>query len=102
MEDTAMTQDDFIQECTPEGPGLDGYAYRADTYCVTCGEKIVREIAPKVAPTLEGTDDPSFLDTEVVPCPIFFGESPDCEQHCGDCGEYLYGEDPELEEVDDD
>jgi hypothetical protein len=27
-----------------------------------------------------------------VPCPIFFGESPDCEQHCGDCGKYLYGE----------
>lgn len=69
------------------GPGHDGYAYCADVYCVECGQAIVRELhaAGKLPATTEECDD-----TDVCPCPIFFGES-DCEQHCCNCGEFLYG-----------
>lgn len=67
------------------GPGLDGYAYRADTYCVTCGYKIIEDLPKNEFTDLEAGD------TEQVPCPIFFGES-DVAQHCADCGDYMYGE----------
>lgn len=80
----------FIHECLLGGPGVDGYAYNADIYCADCAGDIVRELAPTVAPTLTGTDDPSFCDSERIPQPIFFGES-DCAQHCAECGKYLYG-----------
>jgi len=85
-----MTKREFIFEATKGGPGLDGYAYAADVYCVDCGRKIIREIAPKLAPGIEDTDDAAFSDSDQVPQPIFFGES-DSEEHCADCGEYLYG-----------
>lgn len=88
---------EFIDECTAGGPGLDGYAYNADVFCPECGEDIVHEIAPAVAPTIDGTDDPLFADSETVPQPIFFGES-DSAEYCGNCGEYLYDEE-EKEEV---
>lgn len=65
------------------GPGLNGYAYRADVYCVPCGRGII-EAGPD---EISGAD---FLDSEVTPQPIFFGES-DTAQHCGSCGAYLYG-----------
>jgi ribosomal protein S27AE len=94
-----MEAQEFVRECTMGGPGLDGYAYNADTYCIPCGEAIAREIAAKVAPTLTGTDDPLFSDSETCPQPIFFGEHPDRAVHCGECGEYLYGTD-ESEEID--
>ena len=71
---------------------VDGYAYRAETYCRECGEKIYRRIAAVVAPKLAGTGDPLFSDSETCPQPIFFGES-DYACHCGDCGEYMYGQD---------
>jgi hypothetical protein len=92
-----MTKTEFIREGTLGGPGLDGYAYCADVYCVDCGEKIYTEIAKAVAPTLADTDDPLFSDSETCPQPIFFGES-DSPQHCSDCGEYLYGERSEANE----
>jgi len=91
-----MDAKEFVRECTLGGPGLDGYAYNASVYCVDCGEDIVRSIAPTVAPKLSGSDDPMFSDSETCPQPIFFGESPDCAQHCDDCGAYLYGENEEL------
>lgn len=92
-----MRRREFIRACTMGGPGLNGYAYNADTYCEDCGEKIAREIAGKVAHKLTSTDDILFRDSETCPQPIFFGESPDGEQNCGDCGAYMYGEDPEEE-----
>lgn len=58
------------------GPGLDGYAYNADVYCVDCGADLTR---------LAFKDDKAEL-----PAPIFFGES-DTPQHCAKCGEFLYG-----------
>ena len=88
----AMTEEDFIYESTTYGPGMDGFAYQADTYCIMCGEEIIRNIAPEVAPKLSGTDDPDFQNSEVVPVPIFFGES-DRVVNCNECGEYLYGSD---------
>lgn len=94
-----MKASELIREGTLGGPGLDGYAYNADVYCVDCGERIYREIAAKVAPTLAGTDDPLFSDSETVPQPVFFGES-DCAQHCGQCGEYLYGPQDDEESED--
>lgn len=88
-----MNVNEFVYECALGGPGLDGYAYQADVYCIACGKAIVRDIAATVAPTLSGTDDVLFQDSETCPQPIFFGESPDCAQHCAECDEYLYGED---------
>lgn len=67
------------------GPGLDGYAYHADVYCVDCGQDIIRKLEDRDYTELEAGD------MECVPVPIFFGESPDCEQYCTVCGEYLYG-----------
>ena len=90
-----MDRQEFIDEYGKGGPGLDGYAFRADVYCIDCGEKIIEEIADEIAPKLTGTDDPMFSDSETCPQPIFFGES-DYAQHCGDCGEYLYGENEEV------
>lgn len=84
-----MKTTELIRQATLGGPGLDGYSYRADVYCVECGEKIIGETADKVAPQLENTDNPLFSDSETLPQPIFFGEA-DCEQHCGSCGEFLY------------
>ena len=78
------------------GPGLDGYAYQADVYCVSCGRAIIRAVYeswPHCA-----MDSLDFQDSETIPQPIFFGESPDYPQHCGDCGEYLYGEDEDEDE----
>lgn len=71
------------------GPGLDGYAYCADVYCVDCGHAIIEEVYAELdrrsLTALEAGD------SEVIPVPIFFGEA-DSAQHCGRCGSYLYGE----------
>ena len=71
------------------GPGLDGYAFQADTYCVPCGQAIIRAL-----PQAEYPDDVA-CDSDTVPQPIFFGEHPDRAVHCAECGEYLYGEESE-------
>jgi hypothetical protein len=71
------------------GPGLDGYAYQADTYCVDCGREIIRNLDLSTIPEY------LHVDTDHVPQPIFFGES-DYATHCAECGEYLYG--PQEEE----
>ena len=89
-----MTPEELIHEATLGGPGLDGYAFNADVLCRNCAEKYIHEHAKELAKKIESTDDPSFQDSEVIPQPIFFGEA-DSAQHCGDCGEYLYGEDPD-------
>lgn len=73
------------------GPGLDGYAFSADVYCVECGRAIIRDLPDR------DYDDLEVGDTEIVPVPIFFGES-DSVQHCADCGEYLYGPEERSEE----
>ena len=70
------------------GPGLDGYAYRADAYCVSCGQAII-EAGQEEVPA------PFDRDSDTTPQPIFFGES-DCTQHCSECGEYLYGPEEET------
>ena len=69
------------------GPGLDGYTYQADVYCVDCGRDIILKGPEEI-------EEFAFQDSEETPQPIFFGES-DCAQHCADCGTYLYGEDSE-------
>lgn len=75
-----------IEDALKSGPGLDGYVYNADVYCVDCGREIIRDVF-KDGRRVDWT---TFGDSEQVPQPIFFGES-DCAQHCGHCGEYLYG-----------
>ena len=70
------------------GPGLDGYAYQADVYCVPCGQDITVTVF-KDHP--DGISFPEAQDSEVVPQPIFFGEA-DTAHHCAECQEYLYGE----------
>ena len=81
-----------LKDALMGGPGLDGYAYNADIYCVDCGREIVREV-------FDGKDcigEVEFFDSEKMPQPIFFGES-ECEEHCGNCGVYMYGEGRENE-----
>ncbi len=82
-----------LSELLLGGPGHDGYAYNADVYCVDCGQDIIRECYPAI----KGDED-AQSDTESCPQPIFFGESPDCAQHCANCGEYLYGTQGEEDE----
>ena len=84
-----------LADCLKGGPGLDGYAFRADVYCEDCGEKMAREVF-KGGRRVDWT---TFCDSEEVPQPIFFGES-DSAEHCGECGEHLYGEDPEEDSED--
>lgn len=74
-----MTKDEMLLG----GPGLDGYAYRGDVYCIRCGQNIIAD-GPDEIP--EG--DARF--SGITPQPIFFGES-DTTQYCAECGEYLYG-----------
>ena len=76
------------------GPGLDGYAYQADVYCVDCGRAILELM--DTGGKLADPDSSAFSDTERQPQPIFFGEA-DTAQHCADCGSYLYG--PQGEEA---
>ena len=78
------------------GPGLDGYMFNADVYCVPCGRAITREVFREKYPN--GIEWPLAQDSNTVPQPIFFGES-DSPEHCGECGAYLYG--PEEESDDD-
>ncbi len=78
------------------GPGLDGYAFNADVYCVDCGRETIRALHAEGKLPEEGS--PEFGDTEHCPIPIFFGESPDWALHCGECGEYLYGESSEEDD----
>ena len=66
------------------GPGLDGYAYCADVYCPACAHAIIEALPDRALAWID------FCDSDQVPQPIFYGES-DCAQHCGECGEYLYG-----------
>lgn len=84
-----MTKQELIHQATLDGPGLDGYSFQADVWCIDCGETIIKEIAHKVAPQLENTSDPLFSDSETLPQPIFFGEA-DNKQHCAGCGKFLY------------
>jgi ribosomal protein S27E len=67
------------------GPGLDGYAYLAAVYCVDCARRLVFD-----TPNWRWNES-DFSDSDIVPQPIFFGES-DTAQHCEVCGEFLYGE----------
>jgi len=84
---TDSDKDTFtLADALQGGPGLDGYAFQADVYCVPCGQDHVR-IAFFARPTVDWN---TFRDSEEVPQPIFFGES-ETEQCCADCGEHLYG-----------
>lgn len=71
------------------GPGLDGYAYQADCYCVACGQELIRTLPQDLFADSRGRD------SDCVPQPIFFGEA-DTAQHCGECGEYMYGYEQDL------
>lgn len=70
------------------GPGLDGYAFCADVYCMACGQEFIRTLPH------EQYHETEARDSDIVPQPIFFGEH-EVAQHCGDCGEYMYGGDGE-------
>ena len=80
-----------LREALLGGPGLDGYFYSADIYCVSCG-RVATEAVYAAYPN--GIPYPEAQDSETVPQPIFFGEA-DSAQHCAECGDYLYGSDDE-------
>jgi len=90
-----LIKEQFIFNASLGGPGLDGYAYNADTYCIECGKQIIVDLVT----AWEKLPDEIPVDTDEFPQPIFFGES-DIEQYCADCGEYLYGENKLGEEDD--
>lgn len=79
-----------LRNLTMGGPGHDGYAYNADVYCVRCGRDIVNWLWAKGFCDRSPPSEDQAQDSERWPQPIFFGES-DHAQHCGECGEYLYG-----------
>jgi hypothetical protein len=64
------------------GPGLNGYTYAGDVYCIDCGQDIIWKLP----------DELDARDRYKVPLPIFFGES-NVREHCATCGKYLYGGD---------
>ena len=68
---------------TEYGPGHNGFAFRADTYCVDCGQALVNHLA--VIDTIDSGDSNDY------PQPIFFGES-DSQVFCADCDDFLYGD----------
>lgn len=79
-----------IKDALMGGPGLNGYTYRADTYCVPCGREIICSLFAPPRVINGEISDLAFTDSDALPQPIFFGES-DFAQHCGSCGIYLYG-----------
>ena len=83
---------EWVHDLSKGGPGLSGYAYKADMYCVECGRELLRNLLRTKIPNVLDLDD-----SEVLPCPVFFGES-DYPQHCANCGKYLYGEEDWEEE----
>ena len=89
MEESMKTDTYTLEDALLGGPGLYGYAYQADVYCVDCGVDIARAVFAE-RPEVDGM---TFGDSEEVPQPIFSGENLDCAEYCGDCGEYLYGDD---------
>jgi hypothetical protein len=89
-----MSRKTTLRDLLMGGPGHNAYAYQATLYCVECGKDIIRQLWADGSLPEELAE---CGDTEVCPVPVFFGESPDCEQHCDHCGEYLYGESPEAE-----
>ena len=88
-----MTEQYKLEDLLMGGPGLDGYTYNADVYCVECGKDICCELWERRERKPINWMD--FCDSEQWPSPIFFGESPEFEQYCGDCGTYMYGESEE-------
>lgn len=79
-----MTETYGIKDALLGGPGLDGYSYRADVYCIADGRRLIENIF-RIGTRL---DWQTFTDSERVPQPIFFGES-DYPEQCATCGELL-------------
>lgn len=77
-----------LEDALMSGPGHDGYIYQGDVYCIDCGKAIIEEVFRRRRYKPMGWTE--FRDSEILPQPIFFGES-DSPQHCAQCGEYLYG-----------
>jgi hypothetical protein len=93
-----------LHEMLLGGPGLDGYTFNADVYCVDCSKGLIENLFavhlgdslymenPTAPAEEQSMIDYLARDSEVMPQPIFFGES-DHAQYCADCSEYLYGKD---------
>ena len=86
-----MTKEEFLEEAFKGGPGLSGYVYDAEVYCVDCAKKIMQELVN----AWEHLPDELPTDSEEFPVPVFFGES-ESPEYCADCQEFLYGDDPEY------
>lgn len=83
-----------LKDALMGGPGLDGYIYNAEVFCIICAREIIYGLWD------DRKNEPwtwcEFSDSDSMPQPIFFGES-DESVHCCNCGEYMYG--PEAVEV---
>lgn len=85
-----LTLEQAQAELSKSSPGLDGYAFQSDVYCLDCAASQLENLAGD----FPMTDLDLAMDSEKVPTPIFFGEA-DHAVHCADCGLYLYGTDAE-------
>jgi len=96
-----MTRSEVLRDIdmASRSPGFDGFAFQADVWCLDCIIEMANhgdfdQSAAKVA----NQDNPIWQDSEILPQPIFFGES-DHKQCCNSCAESLYGPDEEDEDA---
>ena len=67
-------------------PGLNGYTYQADTWCVECGREIIKALV--TAGSLMNLAEREIQDTDTIPQPIVFGEAA-TSQYCANCGTFI-------------
>jgi len=84
MEKVTAPETYGLRDALAGGPGLDGYSYNADVYCVPCG----RGLSQGIFGMGRRVDWQTFTDSGIVPQPIFFGES-DYPENCAHCGALL-------------
>lgn len=68
-----------LDDALAGGPGLDGYAFQADTFCIDCGREILRQLGADRDG--RGWEELEFHDSAVLPQPIFF----EPVDYCGAC-----------------
>jgi hypothetical protein len=64
-------------------------------HCDNCGAQILQDMADRHQIPPEG--DWRRNDSDHIPQPAWFAGA-DHPQHCGTCGEYMYGENPPEED----
>ena len=86
-----MVEQYVLKDAIMGGPGLRGYAYRADVLCVACSHNTIKTLwSQRMFSSAPYWELSEFQDSNVLPQPMFFPES-GTKEHCGVCDRYLYG-----------